>query len=90
MTKAKEGKKNRSLSQVSVKDANKEQETGDFRCGAWLKCIGSKVMLSIIGTFIYRDEGVDKWPMMQALQARGTVNVVQVYPQGEPHFSALG
>jgi hypothetical protein len=39
---------------VSIKDANKKKK---------LETFGSKVMLSVIGTFIYRDGGVDKWPM---------------------------
>jgi hypothetical protein len=41
---------------------------------SWLKRIGSKVMLDLIGTFIYRDEGVDKQPMTQALRARGMMH----------------
>jgi hypothetical protein len=30
-----------------------EKETGGFHCSAWLKRIGLKIMISIIGTFIY-------------------------------------
>jgi hypothetical protein len=52
-----------SLSQVSVEDANKKKRMVDFAAVAWLKHIGSKMLLSVIGTFIYRSEEVDKWPM---------------------------
>jgi hypothetical protein len=56
---------------VSVEDANKKKKLMAFAGGAWLKRIGSKVMLSVIGTFIYGAEGVDKQKMTRALRARG-------------------
>jgi hypothetical protein len=43
----------------------------DFAVVPGLKCIGSKMMLSIIGMFFYWIEDVDKWPMMQTLWAWG-------------------
>jgi hypothetical protein len=60
-------KKNRSLSQVSVEDANKKKRMVDFAAVAWLKRIGSKMLLSVIGTYIYRYEEVDERPMTRAL-----------------------
>ncbi len=64
-------KKTRSISQVTVEDTNKKKKLVDFAVVPGLKCIGSKMMLSIIGMFFYWIEDVDKWPMMQTLWAWG-------------------
>jgi hypothetical protein len=42
----------------------------DFAAVAWLKRICSKMSLSVNGTFIYRNEEVDKRTMTRALRAR--------------------
>jgi hypothetical protein len=60
-----------SLSQVSVEDANKKKKLVDSAAIAWMKRSGSEMMLSVIGTFIYRLEEVDKRTMTRALRARG-------------------
>jgi hypothetical protein len=52
---------------VSVEDANKKKRMVDFAAVAWLKRIGSKMLLSVIGTYIYRYEEVDERPMTRAL-----------------------
>jgi hypothetical protein len=44
---------------VSVEDANKKKRMVDFAAVAWLKRICSKMLLSVNGTFIYRNEEVD-------------------------------
>jgi hypothetical protein len=46
-------KKTRSISQVTVEDTNKKKKLVDFAVVPGLKCIGSKMMLSIIGMFFY-------------------------------------
>jgi hypothetical protein len=63
-------KQPRSLSQVSIEDANKKKRMVDFAAVAWLKRIGSKMLLSVIGMFIYRSDEVDKWPITRALRAQ--------------------